>query len=145
MIQIPDSLKFEENFENQAIKGLKQVNMHGVSARFSEEITDQKVQVMFENNGNLDEAILQVGNFRKFTAYQGEITFIVSTNRATIRNHPEKLAKIRYMMLPENEFLEHENYQILETRETSASTEISEELNSDITILSFSVKFILKG
>jgi hypothetical protein len=145
MIQIPNNLKFEENFENLAIKGLRQVNLHGVNARFSEELTDQKIQVMFEVNGNLEEAILQVGNFRKYTAYEGEIAFIVSTNRATIRNHPEKLAKVRYMMLPENEFLEHEYYQILETREMSANTEISEELNSDVTVLTFSIKFILKG
>lgn len=145
MNEIPESLKIEENFENLAIKGLRQINMHGVSARYSEEITDQKVQVMFENNGNLDEAVLQVGNYRKFTAYEGEIAFIVSTNRATIKNHPEKLAKVRYLMLPENQFLEHKYYQILETRETSANTEIAEDINSDVTVISFSVKFILKG
>jgi len=143
MIDIPENLKFEENFENLAIKALRQVNLHGVNARFSEEITDSKIQVMFENQGNLDEAILMAGEYRKFTAYEGNIAFIVATNRANVRNHSDKLAKVRYLMLPENEHLNNEYYQILETREDGSSTEISEELNSDITILTFTIKYLL--
>ena len=143
MSEIPEFLKFEDNFESMAIKALSQVNLHGVNARYSEEITDQKVQVMFETQGNLNEGILMHGDFRKYNAYEGNIVFIVATNRMNIRNHPDKLAKIRYLMFPENNFFEHSNYQILETKEDGANTEINEELNSDITFLSFSIKFML--
>ena len=145
MIQIPQNLQFEENFENLAIQALHKVNLHGVNARYSEEITDSKIQVMFENQGNLDEAVLMVGDYRKFTAYEGNIAFVVATNRANIRNHSEKLAKVRYLMLPENEFLQNKYYQILETREDGSNTEISEELNSDVTILTFNIKYLLLG
>ena len=145
MTDIPESLKFEENFENLAIEGLAQVNLKGVNARLSEEITDSKIQVMFENQGNLDEAVLMHGDYRKFTAYSGSIAFIVATNRANVRNHSDKLAKVRYLMLPENEHLQNQYYQILETREESSTTEISEEINSDVTIMTFNVKYLLNA
>lgn len=145
MTEIPEYLKIEENFENLSINALNKIGLHGLNARFSEEITDQKVQVMFENQGNLDEAILMHDEYRKYTAYQGSIVFIVATNRVNIRNHPEKLAKVRYIMMPENEFLNNDFYQILETKEESSSTEINEELNSDITFLSFGIKFLVNA
>ena len=145
MTEIPKSLQFEENFESLGIKALHKIGMTGVNARYSEELTDSKIQVMFENGGNLDEAVLMVGDYRKYTAYQGNITFIVTTNRANIRNHSEKLAKVRYLMQPENEYLQNNFYQILETREEGSNTEISEELNSDVTILTFNIKYLLHG
>ena len=52
-------------------------------------------------------------NYRKYNAYEGTLGFIVSTNRAKIRNHSDKLAKIRFLMMPENEHLQNEYYQIL--------------------------------
>lgn len=145
MTEIPKYLQFEENYENLAIKGLAKVNLYGVNARYSEELSDQKIQVIFENSGNLDEAILMQGDYRKYTAYEGTMSFVIATNRANIRNHAEKLAKVRFIMLPENELLKNEYYQILETKEESSNTEVSEELNSDVTVITFAIKYLVSG
>lgn len=137
-------LQFEENFESLSIKALNQVGLTGLNARFSDQLTDQKIQVVFETNGNLDEAVMVDGNYRKYLGYEGVLAFIVTTNRANIRNHAEKLSKVRYIMFPENAYLENEYYQILETREESANTQADEETNSDITLLTFNIKFLIK-
>ena len=41
-MNIPTSLKFEDNFEDLAVNALSKVELSGVKARFTEEITDQK-------------------------------------------------------------------------------------------------------
>lgn len=138
-----DYLKFEDNIEGYAVDALSELNLKGVKARFTEEITDQDIQVIFETDGNLDEAVSLVGEYRKYNAYEGTLGFVISTNRAKIRNHSDKLAKVRYLMLPENEYLKNEYYQILETKETSANTDVDEQNNSDVTSIAFSVKFLL--
>jgi hypothetical protein len=85
-----------------------------------------------------------VGDYRKFTAYEGTASILVLTSRAKIDQHAEKLAKCRYALSPENNFLCSEFYQILETSEDGASTELEPDLNADATLISFSVKFFLK-
>lgn len=138
-----ENLKFEENIEGYAVVALNELGLSGVSARYTEEITDNNIQVFFETDGNLDEAVTQIGDYRKYNAYEGTLGFIVSTNRAKIRNHSDKLAKIRFLMMPENEHLVNEYYQILETKETSATTDVDEQNNSDVTSIAFSIKFLL--
>lgn len=138
-----NNLKFEENIEGYAVSALNELGLAGVSARFVDEITDENIQVLFETEGNLEEAVSLVENYRKYNAYEGTLGFIVSTNRAKIRNHSDKLAKIRFLMMPENEHLQNEYYQILETKETNASTDVDEQNNSDVTSIAFSVKFLL--
>ena len=103
----------------------------------------KNIQVIFETEGNLDEAVLQVGDYKKYTAYEGTLGFIISTNRAKIRNHSDKLAKVRFVMFPENEYLLNEYYQILETKEISANTDVDAENNADVTSLAFNIKFLL--
>ena len=142
-MEVSNNLKFEDNIENLAVVALDKVSLSGVQARFTEEITDENIQVIFETEGNLDEAVLQVGNYRKYNAYEGTLGFIITTHRAKIRNHSDKLAKVRYLMFPENRYLENEYYQILETKEISASTDVDETLNADVTSLAFNVKFLL--
>ena len=142
-MNIPESLKFEDNFESLAVSALTKVNLKGAKARYTEEITDQEIQVIFETEDNLDEAVTMVGDYRKYHSYEGTLGFIVSTNRAKVRNHSDKLAKVRYLMLPENEYLKSEYYQILETREISATTDVLDETNSDVTSMAFNVKFLL--
>lgn len=143
MIEIPQNLKFEDNIERLAVDALSKVSLTGKQARYTEEITDQDIQVIFETEGNLDEAVLQVGNYKKYTAYEGTLGYVITTHRAKIRNHSDKLARIRYLMFPENELFEHEYYQILETKEISANTDVDTELNADTTSLAFNVKFLL--
>lgn len=138
-----DNLKFEDNFETLAVDALAEVELSGVKARFTEEITDQNIQVIFETEGNLDDAVSIVEDFRKYNAYEGTLGFVVSTNRAKLRNHSDKLAKIRFLMMPENQHLKNDFYQILETKEISATTDVDSELNSDITSMAFNVKFLL--
>lgn len=142
-MNIPESLKIEDNFEQMAVDALSDVSLSGVKARETGEITDQDIQVIFENQGNLDDAVLQIGNYRKYTAYEGNIGFIVATNRAKIRNHSDKLAKVRYVMMPESEYFQNEYYQILEIKELNASTDIDEANNSDITSMDFSIKYLI--
>lgn len=142
-MKIQENLKFEDNIEKLAVDALYKVSLSGVQARYVEEITDQNIQVIFETEGNLDEAVLQVGDYRKYTAYEGTLGFIISTNRAKIRNHSDKLAKVRYVMFPENEYLLNEYYQILETKEISANTDVDAENNADVTSLAFNIKFLL--
>ena len=142
-MNIPTSLKFEDNFESIAVTALSKVGLNGVKARETDEITDQDIQVIFETEGNLDEAVSIVGDYKKYNAYEGTLGFVVATHRAKVRNHSDKLAKVRFLMLPENEYLKYEYYQILETKEISATTDISEESNSDITSMAFNVKFLL--
>ena len=142
-MDIPDGLKFEDNLEKLAASALSKVSLSGKQARYVEEISDQDIQVIFETEGNLDEAVLQVGNYRKYNAYEGTLGFIITTHRAKIRNHSDKLAKVRYLMFPENEYLENKYYQILETKEISANTDVDEELNADVTSLAFNLKFLL--
>ena len=142
-MDIPDGLKFEDNLEKLAVSALSKVSLSGKQARYVEEISDQDIQVIFETEGNLDEAVLQVGNYRKYNAYECTLGFIITTHRAKIRNHSDKLAKVRYLMFPENEYLENKYYQILETKEISANTDVDEELNADVTSLAFNLKFLL--
>jgi hypothetical protein len=142
-MEIPENLKFEDNLEKLAVDALYKVSLSGKQARYTEEISDQDIQVIFETEGNLDEAVLQVGNYNKYSAYEGTLGFVVTTHRAKIRNHADKLAKIRYLMFPENEYLENNYYQILETKEISANTDVDTELNADTTSLAFNVKFLL--
>ena len=139
----PESLKFEDNFETLAVDALSEVELSGVKARFTEEITDQHIQVIFETEGNLDDAVAIVEDFRKYNAYEGTLGFVVSTNRAKLKNHSDKLAKVRLLMMPENQYLKNDFYQILETKEISATTDIDTELNSDVTSMAFNVKFLL--
>ena len=68
-MNIPEQLKFEDNFEKIVVGALNEVGLQSVQARYSEEITDQVIQVYFENDGNLDEAITMVGDYRKYNAY----------------------------------------------------------------------------
>jgi hypothetical protein len=143
-MNIPEQLKFEDNFEKIVVGALNEVGVQSVQARYSEEITDQVIQVYFENDGNLDEAVSMVGDYRKYNAYQGSMAFVVSSNRAKIKNHPDKLALVRLSMMPEHEYLNNDFYQILEVREESATTDVDESSNSDITYLSFSIKYFLK-
>ena len=138
-----NNLTFEETIAGYAVSALNELGLAGVSARFVDEITDENIQVLFETEGNLEEAVSLVENYRKYNAYEGTLGFIVSTNRAKIRNHSDKLAKIRFLMMPENEHLQNEYYQILETKETNASTDVDEQNNSDVTSIAFSVKFLL--
>jgi len=140
---IPESLKFEDNFETLAVNALSEVELSGVKARFTEEITDQEIQVIFETEGNMDDAVAMVQDYRKYNAYEGTLGFVIATNRAKLRNHSDKLAKIRYLMMPENEYMKNQFYQILETKEMSATTDIDIELNSDVTSMAFNVKFLL--
>jgi|13_taG_2_1085334.scaffolds.fasta_scaffold54628_3 hypothetical protein len=142
-MNIPEGLKFEDNFESVGVSALSKVNLKGVKARYTEEITDQEIQVIFETEGNLDEAVSIVGDYRKYHAYEGTLGFVISTNRAKVRNHSDKLARVRYLMLPENEYLKSQYYQILETKEISATTDVDTELNADVTSMAFNVKFLL--
>ena len=98
-MEIPQSLKIEDNFENLAVNALSKVNLSGVNARFAEEITDANIQVVFETEGNLDEGVILIENYRKYNAYEGTLGFIVSTHRAKIKNHSDKLASVRYIMM----------------------------------------------
>ena len=143
-MNIPKQLKIEENFEDIALASAIKVGVKAVKARYSEEITDQDIQVYFENEGNLDEAVSMVGDFRKYNAYQGSLAFVVSTNRAKLKNHSDKLASVRFIMMPENQYLDNEFYQILEVREESAVTDFDEANNNDVTYISFSIKFFIK-
>ena len=47
-------------------------------------------------------------------------------------------------MMPENQYLDNEYYQILEVREESAVTDFDEENNNDVTYIAFSIKFFMK-
>ena len=140
-MNIPTSLKFEDNFEDLAVNALSKVELSGVKARFTEEITDQKIQVIFETEGNMDDAVSIVQDFRKYNAYEGTLGFVIATNRAKLRNHSDKLAKVRYLMMPENEYLKSEFYQILETKEISATTDGMGIKLDKSTV--FNVKFLL--
>ena len=121
-MDIPENLKFEDNIEKLAVEALDEFGLTGKQARYTEEINDQDIQIIFETEGNLDEAVLQIGDYKKYTAYQGTLGFVITTHRAKIRNHSDKLSKVRFLMLPENEHLENPYYQILETKEISANT-----------------------
>ena len=143
-MNVPNYLKFEENFEDIAVSSSIKVGLQAVKARYSEEITDQDIQIYFENDGNLEEIVDMVGDYRKYNAYQGTLGFVISTNRAKVKNHSDKLAKVRFIMMPENQYLENEYYQILEVKEESAVTDLDEENNNDVTFISFGIKYFLK-
>ena len=141
---------FEKNFEESISNHFNSNGLESYVTRSVDHLGANNIQIKFDYSGALDDARQLVMTsstgvkHQEYDLHSGEFEISVQSYRDENQFHHQRVAIVRMLMLKHKMPLSGSPYQIYDIKPGSAAFLEDEEMNSDITILSYAVHFRIK-
>ncbi len=133
--------QFEKNIENGISAFLTSQDLKSYTARSTEDLPRNNIQVGLQYLGANPDMRQRVGSFQEYDMHEGELVLQVSTSRDDGETHHETLGKIRRALLNHNTDIDVKDYTIFDIKPEQTTTTEADEINLDQSVLSYSIKW----